>query len=181
MAWLEDVGLSRQHVAKVVARHPPVLGCSIDGNLKPTVTWLEGGLSREQVAKVVAGFPAVLSYSIDGNLKPTAAWLEDVGLSREQVAKVVAACPQVLGYSIENNLSRKVSLLQQFFSNEDICCMVVYLPPMLGLSYARLVRRMQVLQEHDCLQKLARVMALTDAKFARRFPICMAGTSRGIS
>ncbi|CAE7942899.1 hif1an, partial [Symbiodinium sp. KB8] len=36
-----------------------------------------------------------------------------------------------------------VSLLQQFFSNEDICSMVVYLP---------------------------QVMALTDAKFARRFP-----------
>ena len=182
VAWLADVGLSRERAAKVVARHPQVLGYSIGDNLKPTVAWLEDiGLSRQQVAKVVATLPQVLGYSIDGNLKPTVAWLEDVGLSREQVAKVVTGFPQVLSCSIENNLSRKVSLLQRFFSNEDICSMIVYLPQMLGLSYARLFRRMQVLQEHDCLQKLARVMALTDAKFARRFPICMAGTPRGIS
>ena len=207
VAWLEGVGLSQEQVAKAVARHPQVLGCSIDGNLKPTVVWLEGvGLSRTQVAKVVAGFPAVLGYSIDGKLKPTVAWLEDVGLSRKQVAKViagqpstlgcsidgnlkpkvawlegvglsrpqvaklVAGFPAVLGYSIANNLSRKHLLLQRFFSEVDICSMIVYLPQMLGLRYARLFRRLQVLQEHGCLYKLARVMALTDAKFARRFP-----------
>ena len=59
VAWLEDVGLSRQQVAKVVAGFPAVLGYSIDGNLKTTVAWLEDvGLSRQQVAKVVAGFPS---------------------------------------------------------------------------------------------------------------------------
>ena len=182
VAWLEDVGLSRVQVAKAVAGFPAVLGYSIDGNWKPTVAWLEEvGLSRQQVAKVVATLPQVLGYSINGNLKPTVAWLEDVGLSREQVAKVVTGFPQVLGCSIENNFSRKVSLLQRFFSNEYIRSMIVYLPQMLGLSYTRLFRRLQVLQEHDCLRKLAKVMALTDAKFARRFPTCIAGTSRGIA
>ena len=69
VAWLEDVGLSRQQVAKVVAGFPPVLGCSIEGNLKPTVAWLEDvGLSRQQVAKVVASKPQVLGCSIEGNL-----------------------------------------------------------------------------------------------------------------
>ncbi|CAE7430096.1 unnamed protein product [Symbiodinium sp. KB8] len=170
VAWLEDVGLSREQVAKVVAGFPQVLGCSIDGNLKLTVAWLEDvGLSREQVAKVVAGFPQVLGYSIDGNLKPTVAWLEDVGLSREQVAKVVAGSPQILGYSIGKNLSRKVSLLQQFFSKEQICSMIAYHPAMLGYRYARMLTRLKVLQEHGCLCKLAQVMALTDAKFSRRF------------
>ncbi|OLP86903.1 mTERF domain-containing protein 1, mitochondrial [Symbiodinium microadriaticum] len=171
VAWLEDVGLSREQVAKVVATHPQVLGYSIDGNLKPTLACLEAvGLSRKQVAEVVAGFPQVLGLSIDGSLKPTVAWLEDVGLSRQQVSKVVSNKPQVFGYSIENNLSRKHILLQQFFSKEDICSMIVYLPPMLGLSYTRLLHRLKVLQEYDCLCKLARVMALTDAKFTRRFP-----------
>ena len=171
VAWLEDVGLSRQQVAKVVAGCHQVLGYSIDGNLKPTVAWLvDVGLSREQVAKVVGGFPQVLSYSIDGNLKPTVAWLEDVGLSRQQVAKAVSVKPQVFGYSIENNLSQKHFLLQQFYSQEQICSMIAYHPPMLGYRYARLFIRLKVLQEYGCLCKLARVMALTDAKFTRRFP-----------
>ena len=90
-AWLEDVGLSRQQVARVLARNPAVLGSSIEANLKPTVAWLEEvGLSRQQVARVVARNPAVLGSSIEANLKPTVAWLEEVGLSRQQVARVVA-------------------------------------------------------------------------------------------
>ena len=181
VAWLEGVGLSRRQVAKVVAGFAPVLGCSIEGNLKPTVAWLEDvGLSRQQVAKVVAVFPSVLGCSIEGNLKPTVAWLEDVGLSREQVAKVVAGFPAVLSYSIENNLSKKYMLLRQFFSKEDICSMIVYLPQMLSLGYARLFHRLKVLLEHGCSYKLARVMALTDAKFAQRFPSFVDGTTRSI-
>ena len=146
------------------------------------MAWLEDvGLSRQQVAKVVAGFPQVLGYSIECNLKPTVAWLEDVGLSRQQVAKVVARFPSVLGYSIDNNLSRKYFLLRQFFSKEDICSMIACLPQMLGLSYARLFHRVQVLQDYDCLYKLARVMALTNAKFDRRFPSGIAAISLGVA
>ena len=207
VAWLENVGLSREQVAKVVARFPQVLGCSIDGNLKPTVAWLEDvGLSRVQITKVVAGFPSVLGYSIDSNLKPTVAWLQDVGLSRQQVAKVVAANPQVLGRSIENNLkpkvawletaglsreqvakvvagfpqvfgysihsnlSRKHRLLGRFFSSRQICSMIGCFPSLLGFSHARLSHRLSILQKHERLSELFKLVVLTDANFARRFP-----------
>ena len=57
VAWLEDVGLGRAQVAKVVAGFPNVLGLSIEGNLKATVAWLEDvGLGRAQVAKVIGVF-----------------------------------------------------------------------------------------------------------------------------
>eukprot|EP00439_Symbiodinium_sp_Y106_P023410 s3021_g2.t2 len=201
VAWLEDLGLSRKQVTKVIAQCPSVLGCSVEDKLKLTVAWLEDlGLNRKQVAKVVAGFPSVLSYSIDGKLKNTPAWLEDVGLSRQQVAKVVAAFPQLLGYSIEanlipkvawlenvglsrgqvvnivagfpqvfgcsipNNLARKQLLLGQFFASGQICSMIECFPPLLGLSHARLIHRLNSLEEHDRLGELAKVMGLTDAK-----------------
>ncbi|CAE7336413.1 unnamed protein product [Symbiodinium sp. CCMP2456] len=171
VAWLQDVGLNRMQVTKVVAGFPQVLGYSIDGNLKPTVAWLQDvGLSREQVAKVVARCPQVLGCSIDGNLKPKVAWLEDVGLSHGQVFKVVACFPQVFGCSIQNNLSRKHRLLGQFFSSSQICSMIEYLPPLLGLSHARLSHRLGILQKHERLSELVKLMVLTDAKFARRFP-----------
>ena len=171
VAWLEDVGLSREQVAKVVACCPRVLSLSVEANLKPTVAWLEDvGLSRQQVAKVVGGSPWVLGSSIEAKLKRTVAWLEDVGLSREELARVVACFPQVLGCSIENNLSQKLLLLQQFFCDERIRAMIVYCPPMLGYKYSRLVIRLKVLQEHDCLSKLGCLIVLTDAAFYRRFP-----------
>ena len=171
VAWLEDVGLNRKQVAKVIAGSPQVLGCSLEGNLKPTVAWLEDvGLSRQQVAKVIAGSPQVLGYSLEGNLKPTVAWLEDVGLSRQQVAKVIAGFPPLLGLSVEANLSRKHNLLQEPFSSAEICAMIIYLPSLLGYSAARLDHRLRALQNHKKLSKLPKVMTLTDARFAHRYP-----------
>ena len=171
VAWLEDVGLCSKQVVKVVARFPQAFSCSIKANLKPTVAWLgDVGLSPEQVAKAVARCPAVLGLSIGTNLKPTVAWLQQIGLSRKQVAKVVAGFPQVLSFSIENNLSPKHVLLQRSFSSEQICSMIEYFPPLLGLSMARLSHRMNILEKHDRLRELAKRMVMTDAKFARRFP-----------
>ncbi|CAE7814123.1 unnamed protein product [Symbiodinium sp. CCMP2592] len=139
VAWLEGVGLCGKHVIKVLVRYPQVLGCSIEANLKPTVAWLgDIGLSRQQVAKAVARSPPVLGLSIGANLKPTVAWLQHIGLSRKQVAKIIAGYPQVLSHSIENNLLPKHVLLRRSFASEQICSMIEYLPPLLGLSITRL-------------------------------------------
>ncbi|CAE7271822.1 MTERF5 [Symbiodinium sp. CCMP2592] len=171
VAWLEDVGVSRAQVAKVVAACPQVLCYSIEANLKPTVAWLEDvGLSRAQAAKVVARHPRVLGYSIEANLKPTVAWLVRAGLSRKQVAKAVANFPALLSYSIDRNLSPKLALLQQLFSDGAIGNLIAYHPPLLGYSFTRLYYRSGILRQRDCLPKLAIVMSLTEAQFARRFP-----------
>ncbi|CAE7300811.1 MTERF2 [Symbiodinium sp. CCMP2592] len=169
VAWLEDVGLSQPQVAKVVAASPAVLGLSIEANLKPTVAWLEDvGLSQPKVAKVIAAMPQVLGCSIEANLKPTVAWLQDVGLSQPQVARVIAAFPMLLGYSVRGNLWPKLRFLQDSFSSSEVCAMIVYHPPMLGYSFARLRHRLHVLQRNSCSRKLAKVMSLTDTHFERR-------------
>ena len=82
LQFLFDLGLTKTQVAKSVATHPPILGCSIDQNLQPTVQWLlDLGLSRSQVAKSVATHPPILGYSIDQNLQPTVQWFSDLGLT----------------------------------------------------------------------------------------------------
>ena len=113
VAWLQDVGLSPQQVAKVVAACPPVLSYSLEAKLKPTVAWLgDTGLSRTQVAKAICSSPFILGRSIVANLKPAVAWLEDVGLSRKQMVKVVAGHPQLFGYSLEANLKSTAAWLE---------------------------------------------------------------------
>ncbi|CAE7423337.1 unnamed protein product [Symbiodinium microadriaticum] len=136
VAWLEEVGLSREQVAKVVARFPQILGCGVETNLKPKMAWLEEvGLSRKQVANVVASFPAVIGCSLEANLKPTVAWLEEVGLSRKQVAKVVARYPSVLGCSIEDNLKPTVAWLEHAgMRREQVAKVVAGFPSFLGCS-----------------------------------------------
>ncbi|OLP99878.1 mTERF domain-containing protein 1, mitochondrial [Symbiodinium microadriaticum] len=136
VAWLEEVGLSREQVAKVVARFPQILGCGVETNLKPTVAWLEQvGLHREEVAKVVARFPQILGCGVETNLKPTMAWLEEVGLSRKQVANVVASFPAVIGCSLEANLKPTVAWLEEVgLSRKQVAKVVARYPSVLGCS-----------------------------------------------
>ena len=61
----KEVGLNTGQVAKMIATFPPVLGLSIEANLKPTVDWIKGlGLSQSQVAKMIATFPSVLGLTL---------------------------------------------------------------------------------------------------------------------
>ncbi|CAE7462226.1 unnamed protein product [Symbiodinium sp. CCMP2456] len=171
LAFLEgELELSRNTIQALESKFPRIWGISIESRLKPKVAWLEGvGLSRQQVAKVVARFPQVLGLSIEANLKPRVAWLEGIGLSRQQVVKMIATSPGVLGYSFVANLSLKHQLLQGVFCDNDICRMLVYLPPMLGYSFKRLHHRLHVLQKSSQTEKLAATMTLTDKRFAQRF------------
>ncbi|CAE7413282.1 unnamed protein product [Symbiodinium microadriaticum] len=57
-----------------------------------------------------------------------------------------------------------------FAREADIRFMIVCRPSMLGHKYARLALRLEVLQEHNCLSKLASVISLPDATFSQRFP-----------
>ena len=176
VAWLKDVGLGGAQVAKVIAVSPQVLGYSIEGNLKPTMAWLKDvGLGGAQVAKVIAVSPQVLGYSIEGNLKPTVEWLKHVGLSHPQIVTIIARFPPLLGLSVQGNLSRKWLLLERFFSADEICAMIVYLPQLLSCSYARILHRCRVLRQAGCLSKLASVMTLTESKFSRRFADAISG------
>ncbi|OLP98525.1 Cysteine synthase [Symbiodinium microadriaticum] len=136
MQFLEDLGLEKAQVAKVVVRYQPVLGCRIEENLKPTVRWLRDlRLSKADVAKVVARSPQVLGYSIEENLKPTVQWLRDLGLSKADVAKVVARFPQTLGYSIEENLKPTVQWLRDLgLSKADVAKVIARFPQVLGYS-----------------------------------------------
>ena len=109
----KEVGLNTWQVAKMIATFPPLLGYSIEANLKPTVGWIKGlGLSQWQVARVIATFPQVLGLSIDANLKPTVEWIKGLGLGQSQVAKVIVQRPHVLGYSIEANLKPTVEWIK---------------------------------------------------------------------
>ena len=171
VVWLEDVGLSHEQVAKVVAGFPQLFGLSIEANLKPTVAWVHDvGLSPWQVAKVMFRFPKVFSYGIDVKLKPAVMWLEEVGLTQLEVAGVIAAFPQVLSLSIEKNLSPKHLFLLEHLSGEEVRDMMVRLPALLGFSFSRLRHRLYVLQEHDAVSRLPAAMTLTNAHFAKKYP-----------
>ncbi|CAE7234967.1 cysK, partial [Symbiodinium necroappetens] len=130
---------SKAEVAKVIARKPQVLGCSIEENLKPTVRWFRDlGLSKAEVAKVIARFPQVVGCCIEDNLKPTVQWLQASGLTRAEVAKVIARFASVLCVSIEDNLETTTQWLRDLGLTKDQVARVIALfPQVLGCSIER--------------------------------------------
>ena len=160
--------MSKAQLAKVVARHPQILGCSIEQNLKPTTDWILGlGLSKAQLAKVVVGFPHILAYSLEQNLKPTANWILGLGLNKAQLAKVVAGHPQILGYSIEQNLKPKRKLLCTYFDLSAVVELVSKCPRVFSHSRQRLACRLHGLSAVNMTAKLPGALTLADSDYMR--------------
>ncbi|CAE7676715.1 MTERF5 [Symbiodinium sp. CCMP2592] len=136
--FLEDFGLEKAQVVKVIVRYPPLLGYRIEEHLKPTVQWLRDvGLTKADIAKLIVRTPQVLGCSIAANLKPTVQWLRDLGLTKADIAKVIVRAPQVLGCSIEENLKPTVQWLRDVgLTNANIAKVIVRAPRVLGCSIA---------------------------------------------
>ena len=134
--FLEDFGLEKAEVVKVIVRHPPLLGCRIEEKLTPTVRWLRDlGVTKADVAKVIVRLPQVLGCSIEEKLKPTVQWLRDLGVTKADVAKVIVRFPQVLGCSIEENLKPTVQWLRDLgVTKADVAKVIVRFPQVLGYS-----------------------------------------------
>ncbi|OLQ02654.1 6-methylsalicylic acid synthase [Symbiodinium microadriaticum] len=132
----EDIALPEAVAEAALRKFPPLLGYSIEANLKFTVEWLhEVGLSKAQVSKAIATCPQLLGYSIEANLKPTVEWLHEVGLSKAQVSKAIATFPRLLGLSIEANLKPTVEWLHEVgLSKSQLRKVVASYPRLLGLS-----------------------------------------------
>jgi mTERF domain-containing protein len=90
---VEECGVDRGKLGKVIASFPQILGLSIEDNLKPTVAFLveECGLDRGKLGKAVSSSPSILAYSIEENLKPTVEYLvQECGMDRGKLGKVLA-------------------------------------------------------------------------------------------
>jgi mTERF domain-containing protein len=101
---------------------PQVLGYSIDGNLEPTLSWLQERLSLDDksLSKLVQASPPVLGCSTKENLEPKLAWLKErLDLDDKSLSKLVKTLPSVLGFSIENNLKPTLAWLQERLDLDD--------------------------------------------------------------
>ena len=67
---------------KVVVKLPPVLSCSVEANLKPTIAFYAGALSLDTqgVAEFICSVPARLSCSLTKRLEPRYARVLEAGI-----------------------------------------------------------------------------------------------------
>ena len=104
-----SLGVSEAEVRKLVISQP-VLGSSVEENLRPTVAALRlaARWSEAEVRKLVLRQPAVLGQSIEENVRPTVAALRSLlGLSEAEVRKLVISQPAVLGQASRRICGRR--------------------------------------------------------------------------
>ena len=170
--------MARVQVLKVITASPPVLGYSVEKNLKPKVKWLsELGMAQAQIIKVIVVFPRIFGCSIEQNLRPKVEWFFQLGMTQGQIAKLTAAFPPVLGYSVELNLQPKVKWLSDLgMTRNQVVKVIAVFPQILSLSIERnLLPKLALLQEvlgaHgvlDAVLKGPQIMGLSFLRLSTR-------------
>ncbi|CAM9189283.1 unnamed protein product [Laminaria digitata] len=121
--FVEELGLRRLQLTKLMKEHSRMLGLSVDNKLRLNVAYLEHelGIPRNRLKRVIMALPSLLSYSVDDVLRPKVKWLaENLLLEEHQLRKMLTRHPQILSLSVNNNLVPKVSWLQKTFVVSDV-------------------------------------------------------------
>ena len=160
MQWLLNLGQSRSQIRDIVATSSPVLGNTLQKNLKPAVQWfsnqvgkafairsifcsnslqtlqatvfwlLDLGLSHRQVLKVVGCCPEVLDAG-----KPNMEWFLKVGMNKNQIRKAACALPMILGCSVQEDFMPKLDLLLALgLSKNQVAKLIATSPHILACS-----------------------------------------------
>ncbi|CAD7696705.1 unnamed protein product [Ostreobium quekettii] len=153
MEYLRRAGVPRERLARLLVMYPQVLNLSIEGNVRPTVAWLEGvGVRDGDLAAVLARFPNVLAYSVERKLKPAAEWMARAGLNGEALASVVTRFPQVLSCSLEKLEGNRRRLAALGVGGEDFSRVCRINPTLLGCALGGPVMRAKVAFVEDRLR-----------------------------
>ena len=92
LQYLDNLGVTR--LGHVLDTFPPILGLSLEANLKPTVAYLQS-LGVTRLGHVLDTFPPILGLSLEANLKPTVVYLQSLGVTR--LGHVLDTFPPILG------------------------------------------------------------------------------------
>jgi len=113
---VDEVGVERAKLEKMLLYSPQLLGLSVKGNLRPKIRFLieEVGVAREHIGKVIGTFPNILGYSVEANMRPKLDYLARHVLEVPMVklGRVLFKCPQLLGYSLEKRIKPRHELLK---------------------------------------------------------------------
>ena len=107
---MDDVGVWKDDLARVLQLYPVLLGRSVD-EIDTVVQYLRSlGVDSDSLALIVRSFPSLLTLSVEGDMQPVVDFLRDtIGIA--DVGRFVSRLPPVLGYSVGNDLEPKWAFL----------------------------------------------------------------------
>lgn len=95
--YLVSLGVEREHLSKLIVRHPQILEYTVERALKPRIQYLKSlGIPESKLGRVITVAPSLLECSLERSLKPRVSYLKEVvGIKDADIGLIVTRSPQV--------------------------------------------------------------------------------------
>ncbi|XP_028761996.1 transcription termination factor MTEF1, chloroplastic [Neltuma alba] len=163
---LNEVAIPFPDIRKAIMRCPRLLVCSVDEQLRPTLSFLRnlGFVGPNAISSQTA---LLLVSSVEGTLTPKIKYLQRLGFSYEEVLNMVIRSPGLLTLSIEKNLMPKSEyFLEQM--NGDIAQLKRF-PQYFSFSLEKKIKpRHRLLRKNGFTLPLDEMLKVSDGEFGVR-------------
>jgi hypothetical protein len=137
---MDELGVWRDDLPKVLQLYPALLGADLDG-MRSVASYLTDELEvdPENLAVVFRSFPSLLSLSLEDDVRPAVRFLrEEVGVAN--VGRFVGRIPPVLGYGVDGELRPKWEYFRQTLGEGHARLEVTRFPACLSYPLDRVAR-----------------------------------------
>ncbi|KAF8021449.1 hypothetical protein BT93_G1783 [Corymbia citriodora subsp. variegata] len=151
---------------KSILRCPRILVCSVDAQLRPTLSFLRsfGFVDRHAITCQTS---LLLVSSVEHTLLPKIEFLQSLGFEYGEVSMMAIRSPGLLTMSVQNNLRPKA----EFFLRDmrGNLTELKRFPQYFSFSLERKIRpRHQMLEEHGLEMPLPEMLKISDGEFTAR-------------
>ncbi|KAI4355931.1 hypothetical protein L6164_004655 [Bauhinia variegata] len=167
--FLENMGLDKESIGKILARCPEIFAASISETLRGKIEFLRKvGISEVHLPRVIKMYPQLLVADTNRTVLPRVIYLMKLGLSQKEIAFMVCCFPPLLGYSIEEVLRPKIEFLVN--TMERPVRHVVGYPKYFSHSLEKKIKpRYLVLKGRNIKWSLKDMLGKNDEEFAADF------------
>jgi len=112
---IEEVGVPKDAIGRIVKLAPALFGLSLDRTLKVTVSAIRErcDLSKDRIGALIATEPNIFTLSLKNKIEPTFTFLSNILQisTAKELGSIIEAAPRVFMQSIETSLMPKFELL----------------------------------------------------------------------
>ncbi|XP_057968540.1 transcription termination factor MTERF5, chloroplastic isoform X2 [Malania oleifera] len=169
VSFMEDLGLDRETVGRILGRCPEIFATNIEKTLRKKLEFLTRiGVSEDHFPRVIRKYPELFVSDVDRSLHPRMNYLLEAGLSKRDIAFMVRRFSPLLGYSIDEVFRPKLEFLVN--TMEKPVRELVDYPRYFSYSLEKkIMPRFWVLKGRNIDCSLKEMLSKNDEEFAAEF------------
>ncbi|KAK7304998.1 hypothetical protein VNO77_42896 [Canavalia gladiata] len=147
---LNNYGLSKTHVAKLVEKNPSVLIANAEKTLLPKLKFFHSiGVFDSDMPRILLGNPLILARSLEKCIIPRYEILRGIVLHNEKVVSILRKAPLSFTYChIRNNVVPNIEILRQCgVPQASISILMVHFSRVVYMKHSKFVEAIKAVEE----------------------------------